>query len=139
MEWMLIILAALAVLAIMDGRSKSKATKKAYLDYQISLGKLKDSPRSANLRQETLRLGRAYSHLIRDKKGQTVFDEVALMNDITAACGGAGSAETEPLKTVVSSQDTIEVRLQKLQSLRDRNLIDDAEYRSLRQDILNTV
>ena len=69
--------------------AQQKAKTKARKAYQASLTLLKTDPRNADLRQQTLALGRAYSNLMRDKKGRTVFDEVALMNDINAACSGA--------------------------------------------------
>src|SRR5713101_238931 len=69
-----------------------KALDKAKHDYQDSLSKLKAVPANADLRQKTLHLGRIYSNLTRKKKGVTLFDEVALMNDINAACAGAAMA-----------------------------------------------
>jgi hypothetical protein len=62
---------------------------KAKRDYDESLRKLKQSPNNPDLRQQSLQLGRQYSDLARDSHGRTIFDEVALMNDINAACAGA--------------------------------------------------
>jgi hypothetical protein len=63
--------------------------KEAWKKYQHSLQALRRNPTNPDSRGETLRLGRAYSKLTRDKKGNSVFDEVALMNDIQAACAAA--------------------------------------------------
>jgi len=57
--------------------------------YQDSLTQLKADPTNSNLRETTLHFGRTYSNLTRNNKGVTIFDEVALSNDINAACGGA--------------------------------------------------
>ena len=45
----------------------------------------------------TLSLGRAYSNPTRDKKGVSLFDEVALSNDIGAACAAAAAAHMPAL------------------------------------------
>src|SRR5215217_2106412 len=57
--------------------------------YRSSLSRLKKNPTNAELRGQTLELGRKYSNLTRNRKGVTIFDEVALKNDIDAACAGA--------------------------------------------------
>ena len=104
----------------------------AYFD---SLARLKAKPTSADLRQTTLQLGRTYSNLTRNQQGVTIYDEVALSNDINAACAGA--------TTVVSNQQTdlqtIESRLQKLAELKSKGLIDEQEYAARRTKILDEV
>jgi hypothetical protein len=66
-----------------------------------------------------------------------VFDEVALMNDINAACAQAG-AKHEP-SSEKASAGSIEERLGKLSDLRSKNLIDEDEYQSRRRRILDEV
>jgi hypothetical protein len=68
--------------------SKLNNAKKSCID---SLKDLKKDPANSDLRQKTLALGRAYSNLARDSKGQTIFDEVALLNDLNAACTTTGT------------------------------------------------
>ncbi|NWD77695.1 hypothetical protein HX890_26590 [Pseudomonas gingeri] len=117
--------------------AQQKAKTKARQAYQASLANLKADPRNADLRQQTLALGRAYSNLMRDKKGRTVFDEVALMNDINAACSGA--SEFPVNKPAPAAPDDTEARLEKLLSLKNRNLIDDSEYLVRRKEILESI
>jgi len=126
-----------ACLGILAAWAKEKSKAEARQAYQKSLASLNADPRNADLRQQTLALGRAYSNLMRDKKGQTVFDEVALMNDIHAACAGAGDLSKE--KSIGTSQGSVEARLEKLTSLKNRNLIDDTEYSNRRKEILESI
>ncbi len=58
------------------------AAREAYLK---SLEELKGDPANASLKQRTLALGRSCSNLTRDQKGQTPFDEVALITDTTVS------------------------------------------------------
>lgn len=56
--------------------------------YEASLERLKRDPANHNLRDETLALGREYAHASKQFEkadGAIVFDETALLNDITAA------------------------------------------------------
>ena len=66
-----------------------RAKEKARRDYLTCLRYLEQDPNNPDLRKKTLELGWAYSDLMRDSQGHTTFDEVALMNDINAACAGA--------------------------------------------------
>lgn len=135
MIWLILI--AIVVIAAIWVNAQEKAKKEAREAYQRSLTNLKADPQNADLRQQTLALGRAYSNLMRDKKGQTVFDEIALMNDINAACAGA-SQRTLDARTAPPVND-IEARLQKLLSLKERNLIDEDEFSTRRKEILESI
>jgi hypothetical protein len=108
----------------------------AKASYQASLSKLKSNPTNADLRQRTLELGRIYSNLTRKKRGVTLFDEVALMNDISAACAGATFVSPN---MGTSATPSIEKRLSKLAELRSKGLIDEQEYNSKRQKIIDEV
>jgi len=77
------------VLIIAIAALKENAKETAKRNYKTSLEKLKRDPNNPDLREKTLELGRYYSNLMRDRKGHTIFDEVALANDINAACARA--------------------------------------------------
>jgi Short C-terminal domain len=111
---------------------KKKALEAARKAYQESLAKLKAAPNDADVKQRTLELGRYYSALTRQDKNVTVYDEVALGNDINAATAGA-SAQAAP--TAASVED----RLKTLDDLRSKGMISDAEYTARRQKILETL
>jgi hypothetical protein len=91
----LVVLAAIPiVISISNSNDRERARKEcevARVDYEAALARLKLDPIDATLRQETLRLGRIYSNLSRHRTGVTVFDEIALMNDINAACAAASA------------------------------------------------
>lgn len=112
--------------------ARLKAASDAYAD---ALRQLKANPTNADLRQRTLQLGRTYSNLTRNKQGVTIFDELALSNDINAACGGAA--------TLVAHKQTqtqsIESRLQQLAELKSRGLIREEEYATRRKQIIDEV
>jgi hypothetical protein len=96
--------------------------------YYASLERLKGDPHNPELREETLALGRRYSHLSRNSQGVTLYDEVALANDIAAACARAGApARPGP---------TVEQRLTQLDDLRARGLITPEECQARRAQIL---
>jgi ribosome-binding protein aMBF1 (putative translation factor) len=119
-----------------DARKKANALAASREAYHNSLKRLKASPTNADLRQETLKLGRRYSNLTRNKRGVTIFDEVALSNDINAAC--AGTTNIHENKSAKPDQ-TIELRLQRLADLKAKGLIDDEEYAARREKILDEV
>ncbi|HKS10865.1 MAG TPA: SHOCT domain-containing protein [Pyrinomonadaceae bacterium] len=108
------------------------AAKDAYFN---ALKRLKANPTSADLRESTLQLGRKYSNLTRNDSGVTVYDEVALSNDINAACAGA----TILVDAKSAQPQTIESRLQKLVELKSKGLIDEQEYAARREKILDEV
>lgn len=123
--------------AIYMGVQSEKQKKLALKRYQESLAQLKKQPANADLRQKTLALGRAYSNLMRDKKGNTIFDEVALMNDINAACAGAHQVMANSSSSEKS--DSVEDRLRKLSELKDKGLIDDADFANRKREILGSI
>lgn len=138
MEIFFVILVAVVGFAIYSGYQQGRAKEAARLAYVESLSKLKEAPTNADLKQRTLQLGREYSNLTRDKKGNTLFDEVALMNDINAACAAASVVATANARTE-SSVATVEERLQTLVNLKTKGLIDIAEYEKRRSEILGTI
>lgn len=122
---------AIIWVAVASAGAAQKRKEEARRDYQDSLAKLKTNPANADLRQKTLALGRIYSNLMRDQKGNTLFDEVALMNDINAAC-----AATLQVVSPQRSSDGLEDRLRTLQGLKDKGLIDEAEYSKRKEELL---
>lgn len=134
MEIFFLILIAVVVIAAFAGVARAKAQQAAKQAYLDSLSSLKGSPTDADLKQETLALGRAYSALTRDTKGNTLFDEVALMNDINAACAGAAAGTPS-----VASPVSVEIRLETLKDLKAKGIIDQAEYEQRRASILGSI
>jgi hypothetical protein len=112
-------------------RSETKATaKRAYDDYQAALIRLKADPTNADHKQYALQAGRSYSAWTREQKAVTIFDEMALANDIAAATAGA----TVSRATLASS---VEDRMRTLEGLRTKGLVSDAEYAQKRQKLLD--
>jgi ABC-type oligopeptide transport system substrate-binding subunit len=132
-----LVIVLLVWVAISSANSSAKALRAAHKHYLESLDKLKANPTNADLKQQTLALGRTYSNLTRDKKGNTVFDEVALMNDMNAACAAATSAERA--RSHDSPSRTIEERLAKLRALHSTGLIDEADFARRKKEILDSV
>lgn len=90
----------------------------------------------ATKRQAALDAGRKYSEVTRERQGGsvTVYDEMALMNDINAAVAAAPSLA--PAAPPVASTAA---RLQQLEELRGQGLVSDAEYQARRAKILEGV
>lgn len=63
----------------------------------------------------------------------TVFDEVALANDIQTACG----TQTAPQPHLAQDSLSPEQRLERLQALKGKGLISEEEYLAKRSQILN--
>lgn len=103
------------------------AIRKSLSDYHLGLQRLKEDPTNPDLRQDVLHLGRTYSNLTRDRSGVTVYDEVALKNDIDAACAG----------TVTVQKQSIDERLGRLKALFADGHIDEREYLRRRRSIID--
>lgn len=129
----------IVVVSAFTATTKAKEIENAKNAYYKSLNILKTNPTNPNLRQNTLSLGRTYSNLTRNKKGVSLFDEVALMNDINAACAGATSIIQTNVNVNQSQNRTIEARLANLDNLRNKGLIDGSEYVQRRQNILDEI
>jgi len=121
------------IVAIQSGKNKKEKTKVAYERYQSCLHSLKMNPINADLKQKALLAGREYSNLARDAQGRTLFDEVALMNDINAACAAATKAPSP------RPAESHEERLRKLTDLKSKGLITEAEYDKRRAEILDSI
>lgn len=131
---LIFIIGSISIWAIMEEK-KRKALAKS--NYKESLETLKNNPANADLRQKTLKLGRVYSNLMRNSKGNTVFDEVALMNDINAACAATHQLIESQNSTYM--QASIEDRLRNLLSLKEMGLIDEDEFIRRKQEIIASI
>jgi len=112
-----------------EGNKLVKSLRAAWEAYQNALTQLKNEPNSHEIRLRALQCGRRYSDLTRNNSGVTIFDEVALKNDIDAACAGAVSIKT----------NSVEERLSTLQLLFASGHITDSEYQRRRQTILDSI
>ena len=124
---------------VVSSNQKSKRTSLARQTYLESLETLKRRPADPDLRQSALELGRVYSNLTRNSKGVTIFDEVALSNDINAACAAAARPDLTPAATHASQPTpsaSLEDRLNRLKALLATGVITDAEYRERRAKLL---
>ena len=134
----LIVGAVVVIYIVMSNEAKRRAAQQreeARQAYVAALNNLKAHPTNPDLKQTTLELGRVYSNLTRNKQGVTLFDEVALMNDINAATAGATGQVTAPAPTATPS--SVEARLAKLSELKASGVIDEQEYAAKRQKIID--
>jgi hypothetical protein len=132
---LVLVLVAIGVVVYLQ----SAAREQAWAAYLAALGRLKADPANPDLRQTTLALGRRYSNLTRNQRGVTVFDEVALMNDINAACAATSVATPQRTALPAAPKEPVEVRLARLAELRAKGVIDGFEYAEQRRRILAEV
>ena len=118
---------AYSIVARDEKKKERLRLERARQNYQNGLEQLKSAPTNPDLKQTVLELGRHYSALSREAKGQTIFDEVALMNDLNAATAGA------------VTKKSIEERLVNLSELKSKGVIDEKEYDAKRKQILDEV
>ena len=97
------ILILIVIAIILFSVNKFMKQDKAKEEYLKLLKRLKNDPNNPDLREETLRSGRCYSELMRDSSGRTIFDEVALMNDINAACARATTGQNTVAKVEIAN------------------------------------
>jgi hypothetical protein len=133
-----LLLAALVFLGMKRQRERRERLAKARVAYETALAKLKEQPSDATLRQDALEAGRAYSNLTRESKGVTLFDEMALKNDLDAAAAGAALAPVFVSRPVAGAASTAE-RLRSLTDLKAQGLITDDEFLARRAKILEGV
>ncbi|MFY9823661.1 MAG: SHOCT domain-containing protein [Thermoanaerobaculia bacterium] len=117
----------------------NRQIRDAFNIYRSSLELLKQSPNDPECREKTLHLGRYYSNLTRSNRGVTVYDEVALANDIAAACAGAGQIPSSAIAVPTIAGQSIEQRLGRLKALLESGAIDESEYRERRGKLLDEV
>lgn len=117
--------------------AREKALKEAREAYQAALAALKAAPTDATRRQLALDAGRYYSSLTRENKGATLFDEVALKNDLDAATAGAVALQSAPAAAPAAADPA--ARLRRLEELKAEGLLSEAEHAEQRQRILDTM
>ena len=105
--------------------------------YMVSLEALKIDPANTNLRHKTLELGRVYSNLTRNNKGVATVDEVALMNDINAAC--AGTHQNIQNKNSTHIQTSVADRLTSLLNLKEKDLINEEDFVQRKKEIMESI
>jgi hypothetical protein len=133
----LIVVGLIVAVMVYMAMQKEKERARALKEYRESLDRLKKQPTNADIKQQTLALGRHYSNLIRDKKGHTTFDEITLMNDISAACAAAQSHSAAPVN--ILEHGSVESRLKQLSALKEKGLIDDIDFQQRKREILAAV
>jgi hypothetical protein len=130
----------IVIFAVSKAEEFARELAEAKATYHASLEKLSDDPTNPSLRKTTLEFGRVYSNLTRKKQGVSLFDEVALMNDINAACGGttaisnSGNPPTPPDASL-----SIQERLTKLRELKEQGFVSELEYEAKRQQLISEV
>lgn len=127
---------ALLIVPIVISEQQRKQKERARSEYYACLERLKQSPGDPQLHQAALELGRDYSRCTR-KGNVALYDEVALMNDINAACAGGGKAGAQV--EVGSAASSLTDRLEKLESLRQRGLVTQEEYSAKRAKLLDEI
>jgi len=136
--WTVMVIGGVIALAMRATQGDARA--KAQTAYRESLQALTNDPTNPELRQRTLELGRTFSRLTRNSKGVTIFDEVALSNDLNAVAGGTTAiAPPRSLQSSSTAASTVEGRLAQLVRLKEQGLISDEEYAAKRQRVLDEV
>ncbi|EGY52841.1 SHOCT domain-containing protein [Neisseria shayeganii] len=138
----IIIIVVIIVAIIIQANTELNEREKARKSYLASLEKLKNNPTNPNIKQQTLQLGREYSHLTRNKKGVAIFDEIALMNDINAACAAATISEfssNSMLERHNNTSSTIQEKINTLTSLYEQGVIDEKEFQQRKKQILDNI
>ena len=133
---------ALLVLFLRDSdrrnKLKQERIEQAKKKYQTDLNLLRKTPTDASQRQKTLMSGREYARLLREDKKETIFDEIALMNDLNAIAGGQVETEAKP-RVEVKEEKSIEERLRILEDLKSKELLSEEEYQQRKSDILGQI
>jgi hypothetical protein len=139
-----LVLIVAAISAFFFAQEAEKQKTKELLDaanaYKCSLEILKSKPADPNLKEHTLRRGREYASITRKYKGTigvTIYDEVAIGNDISAPC--AAAAIKPESKHAESSIQSVGDSLEKLMWLYDQKLISEQEYNEKRKELLQKI
>lgn len=134
----MIVVFVLLVLFIANAlQKKREAAKNAY---EVALSQFRQEPTSPSLRQTALQAGRYYSNLTRNSNGVTVYDEVAIKNDLDAAGAGAYEQLKPSIVTAPNAQKpTVAERLATLDQLQAQGLVSDDEFRDRRVAIIQSI
>ena len=88
----LALLGGIAMLAHRAERARWAAAQRlpsAHAAYRSALAHLKTNPTDPRLKQQALQLGRAYAAMTRQQTGVSIYDDVTLATDMSAAIAGA--------------------------------------------------
>jgi hypothetical protein len=119
------------VLAIVFGILVFNSVSKTKNNYVSCLQRLKKDPNNPDLRQKALYYGRRLSKLTRNSSSRHRFDEVALMNDINAACANATVGLNQVAKVEVKNQtsgNSVAQEIEKLSKLLIAGVISGEEF-----------
>ncbi len=116
--WFLAIVGLVWICRLNKWLEKQKAKRR----YDKSLQRLQQAPNNPGRRVETLQLGREYARLAKDSKGRSTFNEMAIANDLSAACARATTGEDSVAKVEVTnpgalSQESAAQEIEKLGQL----------------------
>lgn len=112
----------------------AEEVRRAREAYLTSLQDLKRDPTNADLKQETLRLGRYYASV-----SENGISELSIFNDINSVCTEINTTQENQKTINVSPTKSLEDRLKSLNDLHVRELITTSEYNEQRQRILEDV
>jgi len=89
---------------IANRKRQSKRDKKE--DYDFLLNELENHPNNPKIRRRCLEIGREYARMCREDGSETTFDELAIKNDIDAACAAASvtSVAAEDYELILPSE-----------------------------------
>lgn len=116
-----------------DERERLEEIQEAEAAYRVALFALEVEPKNAERRRAALAAGREYARVMRENRGATLFDEMALMNDINAIAGQQVSAAAGQ----VAPQLSYEERLARLQRLAAEGHLTKDEYVEKRKRLLD--
>lgn len=149
--WLIVAAAAIFAFGMfIDGGSvaRGKRLAETRAEYDEALARLRGDPTSAFYRQRALEVGRALAALSRESGAVTVFDEMALKNDLDAAAAGA-TVLTAPIAPAASKAPatpapaagapSVADRLRLVADLRTQGLISEEELQARRSKILEGV
>jgi hypothetical protein len=136
----ILVLVAIAVVVLIvttnQARVQDRKVKAAWEKYWYALEELRESPDSSQEREATLHAGREFARLVREGGSETVFDEVALMNDINAIAGQQVFARSTE-RGQRADDLSIEERLVRLRKLAEAGQVTKEEYLERRKRVLD--
>jgi hypothetical protein len=132
------LLVLIVVMVMVAANNKRKRLEAAEEKYRKSLHQLKKAPNSSDQREATLRAGREYARIARENKRETIFDEMALMNDMNAIAGQQVTSQPATVSHVPQGS-SVEERLARLRKLADGGHITEEEYSDRRARLLDEI
>jgi hypothetical protein len=117
-----------------DQREREEEIRKAEMWYREALRMLEEEPDSPERRKIALTTGREYARMVRESSGESLFDELALMNDINVI---AGQQVASPTTRKAPQPLSYEERLARLQRLAAEGHLTKDEYVEARKRLLS--